>query len=252
MKYIPTLLCLLFMTASVCAQQNNQDDGREILRGTVLYRNIPVPNENVINIDTENAVISNTGGQFAIPVKAGDQLAFSAVNYQLEVIEITEAMLENERLVIEVNEKVTELDEVVVSPENQEKFLEVQNARFAEVEYETDRSTEVDNIALTQQERGMKNGINFVNIFKALAKSGQKDTDEDRPRLKMSEVLRQVYDDEFFVVDLKLPQDKINDFLFYVDESHPQYSLLLKDNEFELLDFLVNESKAYREKSEQK
>ena len=62
----------------------------------------------------------------------------------------------------------------------------------------------------------------------------------------MSEVLRQVYDDEFFVVDLKLPQDKINDFLFYVDETQPEYSLLLKDNEFELLDFLVNKSKAYR------
>ena len=251
MKYIPTLICIVLMTASVCAQQTDQDDGRAILRGTVLYRDIPVPNENVINIDTENAVISNTGGQFEIRVKIGDQLAFSAVNFQLEVVEITEAILENERLVIEVNEKVTELDEVVVSPENQEKFLKVQNARFEEVEYETDRSTEVENIALTQQERGLQNGINFVNIFKALAKSGQKDTDAERPRLKMSEVLRQVYDDEFYVVDLKLPQDKIDDFLFFVDENNPEYSLLLKDNEFELLDFLVNESKSYRAKIEE-
>jgi hypothetical protein len=247
MKYIPTLLCLLLTTSAIFAQ----DDERAILRGTVLYRNVPVPNENVINIDTENAVISNNGGQLAIRVKVGDQLAFSAVNYQLEVIEITEAMLENERLVVEVNEKVTELDEVVVTPENQEKFLEVQNARFREVEYETDRSTEVENIALSQQERGLKNGINFVNIFKALAKSGQNDAAEKRPRLKMSEVLRQVYDDEFYVVDLKLPQDKIDDFLYYVDETHPEYSLLLKDNEFELLDFLVDESKAYREQMEE-
>lgn len=247
MKYIPTLVCLLLVTAAIFAQDNE----RAILRGTVLYRNVPVPNENVINIDTENAVISNDSGQFAISVKVGDQLAFSAVNYQLEVIEITEAMLENERLVVEVNEKVTELDEVVVTPENQEKFLEVQNQRFREVEYETDRSTEVENIALSQQERGLKNGINFVNIFKALANSGQNDAAEKRPRLKMSEVLRQVYDDEFYVVDLKLPQDKIDDFLFYVDEAHPEYSLLLKDNEFELLDFLVNESKSYREQMEE-
>lgn len=243
MKYIPTLICLLLTTTIIFAQ----DDGRSILRGAVLYRDVPVPNQNVINIDSESAVISNKNGEFAIAVKVGDQLAFSAVNYQLMVIEITEAILKNERLVIEVNEKVTELDEVVVTPENREKFLQAQNARFAEVEYETDRSTEVENIALTQQERGLKNGINFVNIFKALAKMGQNDIGEKRPRLKMSEVLRQVYDDEFYVVDLKLPQDKIDDFLFYVDETHPEYSLLLKDNEFELLDFLVNESKAYRE-----
>lgn len=242
MKHIPTFIFILFTLSTVFAQ----DDGRTVLRGTVLYRNVPVPNQNVINIDTENAVISNDAGEFAIEVKVGDQLAFSAVNYQLEVIEISEAILENERLVIEVNEKVTELDEVVVTPENREKFLEAQNERFKEVEYETDRSTEVENIAISQQERGLQNGINFVNIFKALAKSGQKDDAEKRPRLKMSEVLRQVYDDQFFVVDLKLPQDKIDDFLFYVDDNHPEYSLLLKDNEFELLDFLVDESKAYR------
>jgi hypothetical protein len=247
MKNIPTLIVILFITSSIFAQ----GDGRDILRGTVLYRNVPVPNENVINIDTENAVISMEDGRFSIPAKVGDRLAFSAVNYQLEVVEITEAILEKGRLVVEVNEKVTELDEVVVSPENREKFLEMQNERFKEVEYETDRSTEVENIALSQQEKGLKNGINFVNIFKALAKAGQNDT-ERRPRLKMSQVLRQVYDDEFFVVDLKLPQDKINDFLFYVDESNPQYSLLLKDNEFQLLDFLVDESKAYRKQMEGK
>ncbi|MGB7395384.1 MAG: hypothetical protein WA913_13405 [Pricia sp.] len=242
MKIFPTLFGFLFIATNLFAQ----DDGREILRGTVLYRNVPVANENVINIDTENAVISNDGGEFAIAAKVGDQIAFSAVNYQLEVVEITEDILENGRLTVEVNEKVTELDEVIVSPERREKFLEAQNERFKEVEYETDRSTEVENIALSQQEKGLKDGINFVNIFKALAKAGQDDTEEKRPRLKMSQVLRQVYDDEFFVVDLKLPQDKINDFLFYVDETNPQYSLLLKDNEFELLDFLVDQSKAYR------
>ncbi len=247
MKYIPTLILLLFTATTLFAQ----DDGRAVLRGTVLYRNVPVPNQNVINIDTENAVISNDAGEYAIRVKVGDQLAFSAVNYQLEVVEITEAILANERLVIEVNEKVTELDEVVVTPENREKFLEAQNERFSEVEYEIDRSTEVENIALSQQEKGLKDGINFVNIFKALAKMGQKDDPEKRPRLKMSEVLRQVYDDEFFVVDLKLPQDKIDNFLYYVDDTHPDYSLLLKDNEFELLDFLVNESKAYRSQMEE-
>lgn len=247
MKNIPTLILFLFTASMLFAQ----DDGREILRGTVMYRNVPVPNQNVINIDTENAVISNNAGEYAIRVKIGDQLAFSAVNYQLEVVEITDEILENERLVIEVNEKVTELDEVVVTPENREKFLEAQNERFTKVEYDIDRSTEVENIALSQQERGMKDGINFVNIFKALAKVGQQEGEEQRPRLKMSEVLRQVYDDEFFVVDLKLPQDKIDDFLFYVDDTHPQYSLLLKDNEFELLEFLVDESRAYREQMEE-
>jgi len=247
MKNIPTLFCFLFLSFFISAQ----DDGRELLRGTVLYRNVSVPNENVINITTENAVISDDNGQFAILTKVGDELAFTAVNYQLEVVKVTEEIIKTGRLVVEVNEKVTELDEVVVTPENQKKFLELQNKEFKEVEYDIDRSTEVENIALTQQDRGMRDGINFVNIFKALAKMGQKEQKE-RPRLKMSEVLRQVYDDEFFVADLKLPQDNIDDFLFFVDGRAPEYSLLLKDNEFQLLDFLVNESKAYRNQMDDK
>ncbi len=222
-----------------------QDDDRILLRGQVLYRNVNVPNENVINITTENGTITDEKGRFAIRVKAGDDLAFTAVNFQLRLVKITEEILKNNRLVIEVNEKVTELEEVVVTPEDQERFLEVKSSEFKKYEYEIDRSSEVDNIAMSRSERGLKDGINFVNIFKALMKMGRKKTADEGPVLKPSEVLRQVYDDEFFVVDLKLPQEQINGFLFYVDDKMPANTLLKKSNEFELIDFLVTHSKTY-------
>jgi len=241
MKYI--YIFLFFTLATAGAQQ----DERTILRGQVLYRNVNVPNENVINITSEKATITNENGQFAIAVKEGDELAFTAVNYELKVLKITPEILQRNRLVVEVNEKVTELDEVVVSPENEEKFLEAENEKFKKVEYEIDRSSEVQNIALSQAERGMVDGINFVNIFKALLSLGKKKDKDSGPKLKPSEVLRQVYDDEFFVVDLKLPQDEIPRFLFFVDTEMDENSLLKKDNEFQLLDFLVNQSRAYRE-----
>ncbi len=224
-----------------------QED-RVLLRGQVIYRDVNVPNENVINITTENATITDENGRFAIKVKLDDELAFTAVNYQLTVIKITEEILKANRLVVEVNEKVTELDEVVVTPEDQEKFLEVTNdrfSRFKKYEYEIDRSSKVENIARSQAERGMVDGLNFVNIFKAIVKAASKKKTEEKEPLKLSNVLRQVYDDEFFVVDLKLPQDKIDSFLLYVDTKAPAQSLLKKDNEFQLIDFLVTHSKTY-------
>ncbi|NJB70748.1 hypothetical protein GGR42_001210 [Saonia flava] len=223
---------------------HSQDDGRILLRGKVLYRNSNVVNENVINTTDDSATITNEDGEFMIRVKEGDELVFMAVNYQLMMVKITPEILKNNRLVVEVNEKVTELDEVVVTPENQEKFLEMQNEDFKEHEYEIDRTTQVVNIAQSRTERGMQDGINFVNIFKALVKSKNKNTEEKDP-LKMSEVLRQVYDDAFFVNDLKLPQDKIEDFLYYCDTQLPEQSLLKKQNEFQLIDFLVDKSKVY-------
>lgn len=222
----------------------SQDADRRPLMGSVIYMNVAVPNENVINSTSERATITNDNGQFIINVKVGDQLVFTAVNYNIKVVTITEEILANNRLVVEVNEKVTELDEVVITPEQQERFLKLKNEEFKKYEYEIDRGTEVENISLSQSERGMQDGLNFVNIFRAIFKS-QNETEEAVPKLKVSDVLRQVYDDSFFVVDLQIPQDRIDEFLFYCDTRMPTQSLLKKENEFELIDALVTNSKSF-------
>ncbi|KAB5486527.1 MULTISPECIES: carboxypeptidase-like regulatory domain-containing protein [Flagellimonas] len=241
MKNILLVLFSLLISAASLAQ-----DGGQLLRGKVLYRSTNVPNENVINSTSGEATITNNDGEFAIVVKEGDELVFTAVNYQLMVVKITPEILANNRLVVEVNEKVTELDEVIVTPENQEGFLRVKNEDFKQFDYEIDRGTEVVNVAESQTVRGMQNGLNIKNIFKALFKSREVDGQEREP-LKVSEVLRHVYDDEFFVLDLKLPQDKIDAFLIYCDDKIPSQTLLRKDNEFQLIDFLVTQSKEYLE-----
>lgn len=224
-----------------------QEDSRTLLRGKVLYRNSNVPNQNVINSTAERATITNDNGEFAIWVKEKDQLVFTSINYEIEVVEITAAIIANNRLVIEVTEKVTALDEVVVSPENQEEFLELKNEEFKGFEYETDQTSEIENIALDPTVRGMKDGVNFVNIFKALYNVVAGSPTAEKPALLVSDVLRQVYDDEFFLVDLKLTKEQIDPFLYYCDEKLPAPTLLRKDNEFELIDFLVSQSESFKE-----
>ena len=232
------LSCFLLLTNAWAQEQ------RQMLRGKVLYRSNNVANESVFNSTTETYTITNDDGEFAIEVKEDDQLVFMAVNYELRVVTITPEILQNNRLVVEVKEKIQELDEVVVTPENQQKFLEVKNEEFKGFTYEIDRGTKVENVALSEADRGMQNGINFVNIFKAIFK--KKDTGEGPEiDLKVSDVLTQVYDQEFFVVDLKLPKDKIDAFLVYVDDKVPSNQLLRKENEFELIDFLVTQSKDF-------
>ncbi|TLP80977.1 hypothetical protein [Maribacter sp. ACAM166] len=222
----------------------SQDDDRRPLNGSVIYMNVAVPNENVINATAERATITNDKGLFRINVKLGDQLVFTAVNYNIKVVTITEEILANNRLVVEVNEKVTELDEVVITPDQQERFLKAKNEEFKGYEYEIDRGTEVENISLSQSERGMQDGLNFVNIFRAIFKS-QDETADAGPKLLVSDVLRQVYDNSFFVVDLQIPQDRIDEFLIYCDTRMPAQSLLRKENEFQLIDALVTNSKAF-------
>lgn len=242
------ILLLLTICSVSFGFSQDDEDGRTLLRGKVLYRNNSVPSENVINVTSEKGVVTNENGDYAIYVKVGDELVFMALNYEMQRVFITQEMLDNNRLVVEVNEKVTELDEVVVGPENQEAFIKLKNEEFKEFTYDIDRTTEVENIALSQTERGLKNGLNIGNIIKAIANGLKGDNGEEveQKKLKVSDVLRQVYDDSFFVKDLQLPQDKIQDFLYYCDTRLPEQSLLKKTNEFQLIDFLVTQSKEFR------
>nr|WP_262899798.1 carboxypeptidase-like regulatory domain-containing protein [Robertkochia marina] len=219
---------------------------RAPIRGKVMYMNTNVPNENVINVTSAKATVTDDNGEFMIEVMDGDVLAFTSLNYQFKTITITPEMIQKNRLVVTVDEKVTELDEVVITPENRERFLELKGEEFKKVDYQTDMSTRVQNTALPLQDRGMQYGLNFVNIFKALF-NVEGENAENAPQVKVSEILRQVYDDEFFVADLQIPQDKIDEFLFYVDEKTPPRELLRKSNEFQLIDYLVNQSKAYNQ-----
>ncbi len=218
---------------------------RTLLRGKVMYRDSNVINENVLNITAELATITNENGEFEIMVALGDELVFTAVNYKITAILVSQEILDNNRLVVSVDEKVTALEEVVVGPENTEKFLALKNDRFKGYDYEIDRSTEVDNIAEAGSVQGMQNGLNFANIFRLLFQNKDKENKGTLPTLKLSEVIRQLYEDSFFIDDLQLKATQIEPFLYYLDAQPTPRSLFKKENEFQLIDFLVNESQIF-------
>lgn len=217
------------------------------LKGQVLYRNSFVSDEAVVNSTREISTITDENGAFSIDVAVGDELVFTAVNFQLEVIKITEDILKNGRLVVEVTEKVRQLDEVVLTPDNQEAFIELKNEEFKGFECAIDRASAVDNIALSPAVRGMQDGLNVVSVFKLLKSLLASKDQQDGPSIKLSEALVKVYDERFFIEDLRLQRAQIPDFLAYCDERVPTFQLLRKENEFELLEFLVTTAEAFKE-----
>ena len=78
---ITKILLAFFLIMSV-SFATGQDDERRLLMGKVIYKNINVANEYVVNSTSEKATVTNEEGEFAIEVKVGDVLAFTAVNYQ--------------------------------------------------------------------------------------------------------------------------------------------------------------------------
>ena len=91
----------------------------------------------------------------------------------------------------------------------------------------------------------MINGLNFVNLFKL---AFNKRNDEADLQKDLDVKMRKVYDDDFFRNVLLLQKDQINDFIFYAEDKGLDETYFKEGKELDLLEFLVYQSKQYREK----
>ena len=224
----------------------NQD--RELIQGKVIYRNINVVAANVINNTSQNTTITDDLGEFQIYAREGDEIIFSSVQYIIRTVRITDEIIKNKRLTVQINERIRELDEVVITPENTEKFLDLKEEEFKGFDYIADKSTRVQN-NLTET-RQLKNGVDFVNIFKLLKTIIDSKSEEEKESLLASEVIPYLFEDDFFTESLLLASSQIVDFLIYIDSRPNSVDILLEKNQFLLIDFLLNESIRYKEINE--
>ena len=224
----------------------NQD--RELIQGKVIYRNINVVAANVINNTSQNTTITDDLGEFQIYAREGDEIIFSSVQYIIRTVRITDEIIKNKRLTVQINERIRELDEVVITPDNTEKFLDLKEEEFKGFDYVADKSTKVEN-PLTET-RELRYGVDFVNIFKLLKTIIDSKSEEEKENLIASEVIPYLFEDDFFTENLLLASSQINDFLIYIDTRPNVIDVLLEKNQFLLIDFLLNESIRYKEINE--
>ena len=217
---------------------------RRPIKGQLLYKNTKVVAANVVNNTAQTNTITDSDGAFEIDVQLGDEIIFSSVQYRIRSVKITEEILSKNRLVVSVNENINELKEVVVTTDDVEKFLDLKEEEFKGFDYEKDKSTQLVNRAFN--DRQLSDGIDFVNIAKLLARAFRNKSPDEQMRMKPSEVLPLVFEDSFFEVDLGLDKSDIISFLEFIDNRMKTGELLKKDKEFQLIDFLINESKEFK------
>lgn len=224
--------------------QFSYSQNRELIQGKVIYRNIDVPAANVINNTAQSSTITNDQGEFEIYAKEGDEIIFSSVQYIIRTVRVNKEILENKRIIVQINQRVRELDEIVVTPEDTQKFLDLKEEQFKGFDYIADKSTKIQNV-LTDN-RQVVNGLNFVNIFKLLSSIVDAKSDEEKLNIIPSEVLPYVLEENFFSGVLELESFEINDFLSKLDSDIEMKNLILEKNQFLIIDYLLNKSDTYK------
>ena len=218
---------------------------RELIQGKVIYRNIDVPAANVINNTSQISTITNDQGEFEIFAKEGDEIIFSSVQYIIRTVKVNAEILKNKRIIVQINQRVRELDEVVITPDDKDKFLDLKEEQFKGFDYLADKSTKIENI-LTDN-RQFVDGLNFVNIFRLLSTLVDSKSEEEKLSILPSEALPLILEENFFTEILKLETFEVNDFLSQLDLDQEIKELIIEKNQFILIDYLLNKSDTYKE-----
>ncbi|WP_243472857.1 carboxypeptidase-like regulatory domain-containing protein [Winogradskyella sp. MH6] len=217
----------------------------------------------ILNKTASKFTISNDKGEFTIVAKATDTLFISSLVYENKEIIITEEQESSNSIEIKLEEKVSELDKVVVG-----KILT--GSLQSDLE-NSDAKTEINfydlgipgntKLPLTQNEKKLHDadggswghiGLGFgVNFHKLLNKiSGRtkklKDIVELDDRDKCINRLRIDYESILFENDT-LAKNLRNEYFLFSQEDENFLSLCKEDNDIKLLEFLQQKLKAYRE-----
>lgn len=235
---------------------------RAYIQGKV---NVPLQDDaaniNVYNKSTEVSTITNEIGEFKLFAGVGDVIEFSAVQYVDFFITVNKTIVENKKLTLMLREAENPLDEVIVQPYDLSGniFVDAQRVKTTNViNLEKDTKNAINTMEgeytadyLTTEQKAIssdqliENGLNVANIFRAILKNVATSKTHELPD-DIDIVVRKMYDDDFFNEYLNIKKDRINEFIFFVEEQGLTKDLLQKENQLDFIQFLVEKSEAFR------
>lgn len=235
----------------------SQVGATKILEGKVISSDGDVAATHVMNITANRATITNNNGFFAITVKLNDTLVFSAVQFKKKRVVVTQDILELELVSVPLDDGITELDEVVVTPYNLTGDISKDLRTL-----KTDPVVSAESLGLpnahvripTKSERELfeaTSGGGLIPINPILnGISGRTKMLKERvARNKLydrTNRVRKFYADSLYQARLRIPEDKIDDFLYFCEIDTKFQSLVDAHDVLKIWSYMEQRSMAYR------
>ncbi|MEN2401582.1 carboxypeptidase-like regulatory domain-containing protein [Flavobacterium sp. MC2016-06] len=220
------ILLLLFVQISFAQKTVS----KEIL-GQVSEQSTSVEGVNIINNNTQVATVSDADGKFAIVVKEGDVLVFSAVNLDPVKRRITAEDLETTLLIIKMSAKEVQLKEVVV---NENANINAENLGI--ISYGQKKYTPAERKVYTATSTSVDKLLNGIS---GRTKMLKKEVNVEKKEMLFRK-LEYLFEEDYYTNRLKIPLDYIKGFQLYcVDDAEFAVSLDTKNKTMSM--FLITE-----------
>ncbi len=210
----------------------------------------------VLNTTTKRATITDLDGFFSIEANLNDTLVFSAVQYKKKELIITAEVLAQKTLNIPLEESLTVLDEVIVTPYNlsgdifkdlqiikTEQVVTAQTVGLPNAYVRVPSKAERELFAATANP--FMSFDPLINAITGRTKMLKKRLERDK-LYSRTERVKEYYPDSIFRIDLKIPENKIDDLLYFCEVDSAFQSVVDSHDKLKIWDFIRRKSIVYR------
>jgi len=247
---------LLFCTINVFAQ----DQFYTQLEGRIYSEEGDVAATHILNITSNRFTITDSEGFFEIPVKLYDTLVISAVQFKRKQLVITLGILEQELVQVQMEDALTQLTEVIVRPYNLTGDLSRDASNLKTDQVVTASTLNLPNAYVklpTKAERELFAArSNPIMSIDPLINSITGRTKMLKKRVKRNAVyartqrVREYYVDSLFRTDLKIPEESIEDFMFFCEVDEAFQDLVDTHDRLKIWEYMRRKSVIYRRNNE--
>ena len=240
LSQIKFVVFFLFLIVQISFSQTET-----IYKGKILCNNFPIENIEIINLNSEKSVFSNSAGEFSMDANAKDILVFASKIYEVKRITIQPENLNNSLQIISLIKKPEELKEVIVT---KIKWHHIGSDKNASSQIDLDKKqSQIKNPFI--YDGSITNGMDFIKIGKLIIDLFKKDkevTKRQAPEIPFNELAKNTFYEEYCTKTLKLKSDEIALFLQFCD-ADPKSKMVAKNyNTLEMMDFLFRKSKEFK------
>ena len=207
-----------------------QEPLRKILKGKVIADANDLEGIYVINLKTEKSTVTDSNGNFSIPAAVCDTLMFSSIQFKGVKIELSEVDFDKDLLFVKMRLLMNQLKEVMVF---QYKNI---NAVALGIIPKGQRSYTPAERKLATASSGLDP---ILNLFSGRLAMLRKEVEVEKKEILLHQI-ENMFDKEFFVNNLKIPEEYIKGFQYYIIENTSFVTILNAKNK-SMASFLIGE-----------
>lgn len=222
---------------------------RKTLHGKIVNESSSIESGLVFNINSHSGDLVDNKGLFSILAKVNDTLLVTSLGYKSEKIVIKQTDFSSSFFTIKLHAVANELLSVVVYAKHVPHTEFGSTQKIVDTQYYDDAQSSPNNITMMPSGTGDPNAMDVIRvynkIFKHLFKSNPEKSDFVSDVTFTSVAMHSV-SYSFFTDKLKIKDDQIGLFLLYCENDPKSKTLLDPNQQFEIMDFLINKYDAYK------